>query len=128
MSSPPQSEGSPEGPVYREEFILAVTVERAGTRQPWVGVSKNATARSQRRCRPANRNPKHVVSTTLERAEWNNSSIIRDDVVESIRAPIVRGHGKNLLPEAGAQHNVQIAEARVLEGGMLALRMTPVGA
>ena len=30
--------------------------------------------------------PKHVVSSTLERAEWNNSTIIRDDVIERVRA------------------------------------------
>jgi len=104
--------------------------------------------------------PKHVVSTTLERADWNNSSIIRDDVVEQVRAlkadqnvlvwasptlvrtlmeeglvdeyvllvsPIVRGQGKKLLPERGPQHDLRITEARVLEGGMLALRMTPAG-
>jgi dihydrofolate reductase len=104
--------------------------------------------------------PKYVVSTTLERADWNNSTIIRNDVVESVRklkadqnllvwasptlvrtlieeglvdeyvllvSPIVRGQGKKLLPEAGAQHDMQIAEARVLEGGMLGLRMTPKG-
>jgi dihydrofolate reductase len=29
--------------------------------------------------------PKYAVSTTLESADWNNTSIIRDDVVESIR-------------------------------------------
>jgi dihydrofolate reductase len=104
--------------------------------------------------------PKHVVSTTLERADWNNSSIIADDVVSRIRAlreqenvlvwgsptlvktlmdeglvdeyvllvsPIVRGHGKKLLPEDGTQRSLQITEPRLLEGGMLALRMTPAG-
>lgn len=30
--------------------------------------------------------PKHVVSSTLETAEWNNSTIIDDDVIERIRA------------------------------------------
>jgi dihydrofolate reductase len=30
--------------------------------------------------------PKHVVSSSLERAEWNNSTIIADDVVERVRA------------------------------------------
>jgi dihydrofolate reductase len=30
--------------------------------------------------------PKFVVSTTLERADWNNSTIVRDDVVERVRA------------------------------------------
>jgi dihydrofolate reductase len=104
--------------------------------------------------------PKHVVSTTLERADWNNTSIIADDVVARIRAlrdqenvlvwgspglvktlmaeglvdefvllvsPIVRGQGKKMLPEDGTQHALQITEPRLLEGGMLALRMTPAG-
>ena len=30
--------------------------------------------------------PKHVVSSTLDRAEWNNSTIIDDDVIERVRA------------------------------------------
>ena len=30
--------------------------------------------------------PKHVVSSSLERADWNNSTIIRDDVAERVRA------------------------------------------
>jgi dihydrofolate reductase len=102
--------------------------------------------------------PKHVVSTTLERADWTNTSIIADDVVARIRglreqenvlvwgsptlvktlmdeglvdeyvllvSPIVRGHGKKLLPEDGTQRALRITEPRLLEGGMLALRMTP---
>jgi dihydrofolate reductase len=101
--------------------------------------------------------PKYAVSTTLERADWNNTTIIREDVVESIRrlkedqnvlvwgspalvrtlmeaglvdeyallvSPIVRGSGKKYFPE-GAEHSLRIAEARPLEGGMLALRLTP---
>lgn len=104
--------------------------------------------------------PKHVVSTTLERADWNNSSIIADDVMGQIRAlreqenvlvwgsptlvktlmdeglvdeyvllvsPIVLGHGKKLLPEDGTQRTLRITEPRLLEGGMLVLRMTPAG-
>ena len=104
--------------------------------------------------------PKHVVSTTLERADWNNTSIIADDVVDRIRAlrdqenvlvwgsptlvktlideglvdeyvllvsPIVRGQGKKLLPEDGTQRALRITEPRLLEGGMLAVRMTPAG-
>jgi dihydrofolate reductase len=104
--------------------------------------------------------PKHVVSTTLKRADWNNTSIIADDVVDRIRAlreqenilvwgspglvktlideglvdeyvllvsPIVRGQGKKLLPEDGTQHALRITEPRLLDGGMLVLRMTPAG-
>ena len=40
-------------------------------------------------------------------------------------SPIVRGHGKKYLPEDGAQRSLHITEPRLLEGGMLALRMTP---
>jgi len=102
--------------------------------------------------------PKYVVTTTLERADWNNTSIIREDVVESVRrlkadqnvlvwgspgllktlmeaglvdeyvllvSPIVRGAGKKYLPEDGTQHSLQVAEARSLEGGMVAVRLTP---
>jgi dihydrofolate reductase len=102
--------------------------------------------------------PKHVVSTTLERAEWNNSTIVADDAIERVRAlrerenvlvwgsptliktlmesdlvdelvllvsPIVRGQGKKLLPEDGTQRTLSITEARLLEGGSLALRLAP---
>jgi dihydrofolate reductase len=102
--------------------------------------------------------PKYVVSTTLERADWNNTTIIADDVpgrVQALRerenvlvwgspalvktlmeenlvdeyvllvSPIVRGHGKKLLPEDGTEHTLRIVEPRLLDGGMLAVRMTP---
>lgn len=102
--------------------------------------------------------PKYVVSTTLEHADWNNSTIIADDIPGRIQAlrgrenvivwgsptlvkmlmeenlvdeyallvsPIVLGRGKKMLPEDGTQHTLRIDETRLLEGGMLALRMTP---
>jgi dihydrofolate reductase len=102
--------------------------------------------------------PKYVVSKTLERADWNNTTIIADDIPGRIRAirerenvivwgsptlvrtlmeehlvdeylllvsPIVLGHGKKMLPEDGTQHTLQIVESRLLEGGMLVLRMVP---
>jgi dihydrofolate reductase len=39
---------------------------------------------------------KYVVSTTLEAAEWNNSTLIRDNVVEEIRR-LKEQEGKDLL-------------------------------
>jgi dihydrofolate reductase len=102
--------------------------------------------------------PKYAVSTTLERADWNNTTVVADDVLDRIRAlrdrenvlvwgsptlvktlmeehlvdeyvllvsPIVLGHGKKLLPEDGTQHVLRVVESRLLEGGMVALRMTP---
>jgi dihydrofolate reductase len=102
--------------------------------------------------------PKYVVSTTLERADWNNSTIVADDVAGRVRAlrerenvlvwgsptlvktlmeenlvdeyvllvsPMVRGHGKKLLPEDGTQHVLRVVESRSLDGGMVGLRLTP---
>ena len=105
--------------------------------------------------------PKYVVSNSLERADWNNSTIVADDVIEQIRAlredqnllvwgsptlvqtlmdhdlvdeyvlfvsPIVRAKGIRLFRDATEQRDLRIAEATVLGGGMLGLRMTPAGA
>lgn len=40
--------------------------------------------------------PKYVVSTTLDTATWNNSTLIKDDIVEEIRA-LKQQEGKDLL-------------------------------
>ena len=102
--------------------------------------------------------PKYVVSTTLERADWNNSTIVAGDVAERVRAlkaeqdvlvwgspkltqfladhglvdeyvllvsPIVRAEGIKLFRDASAQIDLRIEDARVLDGGMLALRLKP---
>ncbi|HLZ70724.1 MAG TPA: dihydrofolate reductase family protein [Dehalococcoidia bacterium] len=49
--------------------------------------------------------PKYVVSTTLQKAEWNNSQIIRDNVVEQITR-LKRQPGRDLLV-AGSRTLVQ---------------------
>jgi dihydrofolate reductase len=43
-----------------------------------------------------NNHPKHVVSATLQKAEWNNSAIINGNVVEEIKK-IKEQSGKNIL-------------------------------
>ena len=102
--------------------------------------------------------PKYVVSTTLERADWNNSTIVAGDVADRIRAlkaeqnvlvwgspkltqlladhglvdeyvllvsPIVRAEGIRLFGDASEQIDLSIGESRLLDGGMLALRLKP---
>jgi len=49
--------------------------------------------------------PKYVVSTTLERADWENSTIIADNVPEAI-AEIKQGDGGDILV-AGSAHLIQ---------------------
>ena len=104
--------------------------------------------------------PKFVVSSTLESADWNNSTILAEDPFTRVRelkadqnllvwgspslvrglmdeglvddfvllySPIVLGEGKRLFAEAGSRHTLEVTEARVLGGGMLALRMVQAG-
>ena len=46
--------------------------------------------------------PKFVVSTTLKSAEWNNSTIINNNVVEKIRA-LKEQSGKDILVEGSSE-------------------------
>lgn len=43
--------------------------------------------------------PKHVVSSTLERADWQNSTILSGEVADSVARLL--GQGKRLFPEGG---------------------------
>ena len=46
--------------------------------------------------------PKYVVSTTLENAEWNNSTLIKDDVVSEV-ARLKQRHSGDILVNGSAQ-------------------------
>ena len=94
--------------------------------------------------------PKYVVSKTLDKAEWTNSTILRDlnevakldgnllvagsstliqsliarDLVDEYRLlvyPVVRGKGKRLFAE-GTSTNIAFVEARDIGSGVTALR------
>jgi dihydrofolate reductase len=49
-----------------------------------------------------NRPKKYVVSRTLEKPTWRNTTIIRDNVIESVRALKARP-GKNILTDGSSQ-------------------------
>jgi dihydrofolate reductase len=49
-----------------------------------------------------NRPAKYVVSRTLEKPIWRNTTIIRDDVVGAVRA-LKAGPGKNILSDGSSQ-------------------------
>ena len=59
-----------------------------------------------------NRATKYVVSTTLEQAEWRNSTLIRGDVPEQIRrlkeqdGPEIQVHGSGQLIQTLLQHDL----------------------
>jgi dihydrofolate reductase len=56
--------------------------------------------------------PKYVVSSTLDKAEWNNSTILRGDVVEEVsklrRAPggNIVVHGSGRLAQTLIEHDL----------------------
>jgi dihydrofolate reductase len=99
--------------------------------------------------------PKYVVTSTLETADWDNTTIVSDDAIEQVRklrdeqnlliwgsptlvqslldaglvdelvllySPLVRGKGIRLFRE-GQDHKLRVADATVLSGGMLGLRL-----
>ena len=63
--------------------------------------------------------PKHVVSTTLERLEWNNSRILHGDIAEAVTelksqpGNELQVHGSGTLIRALMQHNL-VDEYRLL--------------
>lgn len=50
---------------------------------------------------PLNRAPKYVVSTTLTEADWNPTTVIRDDVLEEISRLKEQSGGDILVPGSG---------------------------
>jgi dihydrofolate reductase len=102
-----------------------------------------------------NNMPKYVVSKTLDKAEWTNSTIVRDldevakldgnllvhgssrliqglvakDLVDEYRLlvyPVVLGQGTRLFAE-GTTTNVELVEARDIGSGVTALRYQRAG-
>ena len=62
---------------------------------------------------------------------WGSPSLVRGllgeglvDEMVLLYSPIVRGEGKRMFADAGPRHDLKATEARVLGGGMVALRMT----
>jgi dihydrofolate reductase len=78
-------ERGPEGDRFKLDEVLAADSLLLGRKtyegfaQAWPGRTDEAGFADK-----MNAMPKFVVSTTLERADWNNSTLIRDDVVAEV--------------------------------------------
>ena len=66
---------------------------------------------------------------------WGSPTLVQSlmdhDLVDEyvlLVSPIVRGRGIRLFRDGADQHDLRVAEATLLSGGMLALRMTPARA
>jgi dihydrofolate reductase len=101
-------DGDPHFERYCEEMIDSVGVALYGRRayelmlSYWPDAEKNPrSAADLAFARKMNALPKLVLSRTLERAEWNNTRIVRDRVAEQI-GELKRQPGKPIVAWAGA--------------------------
>lgn len=58
--------------------------------------------------------PKYVVSSTLEKADWNNSTIIKGNIIEEIEK-IKQQPGKEIMVEGSAKLVKLLAEADLVD-------------
>ena len=100
--------GDPEFERYCDEMVDAVGVALYGRKSYelmlsyWPNAEKNPrSAADLAFARKMNALPKVVLSRTLERAEWSNTTIVRDRVAETI-AELKRAPGKPIVAWAGA--------------------------
>lgn len=137
---------------FKNEELFAVDAQLLGraTYDGFAGAWPNMEEETGEFGVRMNTMPKYVVSTTLDKAEWTNSTILRNieavstldgtllvagsstliqaliarDLVEEYRLlvyPVVLGQGKRLFAE-GTATNVELAEARDIGSGVTALR------
>jgi dihydrofolate reductase len=101
-------DGDPQFEQYADEMIDSVGLALYGRRayeqmvQYWPDAERNPRSPVDLSfARRMNALPKLVLSRTLERAEWNNTRILRDDVGNTI-AQLKREPGKPIVAWAGA--------------------------
>src|SRR6476646_5694023 len=94
--------------------------------------------------RKMNEMPKYVVSSTIERPEWQNTTVlsgdplsasaalvralIENDLVDELRLmvfPVLLGAGKRLFPEGEAKKPLTLTEAKTVGDGLSLLRYEP---
>ncbi len=101
-------DGDPQFQKYCHEMVDSVGVALYGRKayelmlSYWPDAEKNAPTPDEADfARKMNSLPKVVLSNTLERAAWNNTTIFRDDVRERLLA-LKRQPGKPIVAWAGA--------------------------
>jgi dihydrofolate reductase len=101
-------DGDPQFEQYCEEMIDSVGLALYGRRayemmlSYWPGAEASPRAPQELAfARKMNALPKVVLSRTLERAEWQNTRVIKEDVAEEI-AELKRQPGKPIVAWAGA--------------------------
>jgi len=101
-----QFERGPEGDKFKLDEVLEADALLLG-RKTYEGFAQAWPSRTDEAgfADKMNSMPKFVVSTTLDAADWNNSTVIKDDVAEGV-AKLKQQHGGDILV-AGSGELVQ---------------------
>jgi dihydrofolate reductase len=93
----PDGEQFKFGEVMQADALLLGRVTYEGFAQAWPSMTDAGEFGDK-----MNAMPKYVVSTTLDKAEWNNSTLVRGDVAEEV-ARLKRQPGGDLLVNGSAR-------------------------
>ncbi len=96
-----QFERGPEGDKFKLDEVMSAGALLLG-RKTYEGFAAAWPSRTGEFADKMNGMPKYVVSTTLEKASWNNTTIIKNDVVEEI-ARLKAMPGQDILVAGSAK-------------------------
>lgn len=126
-------DGDPQFEQYCDEMIDSVGLALYGRKSYELMVSYWPSAESNPRspqdlafARKMNALPKVVLSRTLERATWNNTTILRDNVAEKLRA-LKEAPGKPIVAWAGASLVASLAQLGLIDEYRLIVQPVVLG-
>jgi dihydrofolate reductase len=96
-----QFDRGPEGDKFKVDELFASDAMLLG-RLTYQGFAAAWPSRTGEFADKMNGMPKYVVSTTLERADWNNSTLIKSNVVEEV-SRLKASPGQDILVAGSAQ-------------------------
>jgi dihydrofolate reductase len=96
-----QFDRGPEGDKFKLDEVMGSAALLLG-RVTYEGFAEAWPSRTGEFADKFNNMPKFVVSTTLEQADWNNSTVIRDNVAEEV-SKLRQQEGGDILVNGSAQ-------------------------
>jgi dihydrofolate reductase len=78
-----------------------------------------------------NETPKFVASTTLDKVEWQNSTLLERGVLDELRLlvhPLVVGSGTKLFPDGASPVSLELVDSKTFSTGVLDLTYRPAAA
>lgn len=126
-------DGDPQFEQYCDEMLDSVGVALYGRRsyelmvQYWPNAEQNPkSAADLAFARKMNALPKVVLSRTLQKATWNNTTILRDNVAERLKE-LKRTPGKPIVAWAGADLVATLAELDLVDEYRLIVQPVVLG-